>query len=116
MDFTITDKMQTILGMINEFVDKELIPMEPEFITNEFRDMVPALEEKRDMVRKMELWGPNHPKDLGGMGLTMVEHGLVSEALGRTSLSADNSRVDRRKKLKLGPARPFHQRHHRPTH
>ena len=38
------------------------------------------------MVRQMELWGPNHPKDLGGMGLTMVEHGLVSEALGRTPL------------------------------
>jgi len=55
MDFTITEKMQTILDMINEFIDKELIPMEPEFITNEFRDMVPVLEEKRNMVRKMEL-------------------------------------------------------------
>ena len=78
--------MKTILGMINEFVDKELIPLEPEFVTTEFRDMLPVLEEKRRMVRQMELWGPNHPKDLGGMGLTMVEHGLVSEALGRTPL------------------------------
>ncbi len=86
MDFTISDKMQTILDMINEFIDRELIPLEPEFVTTEFRDMVPVLEEKRDMVRRMELWGPNHPKELGGMGLTMVEHGLVSEALGRTPL------------------------------
>ncbi len=86
MDFTISEKMKTVLEMINEFVDKELIPMEPEFVATEFRDMLPALEEKRRMVRQMELWGPNHPKELGGMGLTMLEHGLVSEALGRTPL------------------------------
>ncbi len=86
MDFTISEKMETILGMINEFIDKELIPLEPEFVTTEFRDMLPVLEEKRRMVKQMELWGPNHPKELGGMGLTMLEHGLVSEALGRTPL------------------------------
>ncbi|OHD65387.1 MAG: acyl-CoA dehydrogenase [Spirochaetes bacterium RBG_13_51_14] len=86
MDFTISEKMKTVLGMINEFVDKELIPLEPEFVTTDFKDMLPVLEEKRRMVRQMELWGPNHPKELGGMGLTMLEHGLVSEALGRTPL------------------------------
>ncbi len=86
MDFAISDKMQTILGMINEFVDRELITMEREFITAEFRDMLPVLAEKRRMVKQMELWGPNIPKDLGGMGLTLVEHGLVSEALGRSPL------------------------------
>jgi alkylation response protein AidB-like acyl-CoA dehydrogenase len=86
MDFTISEKMKTILGMINEFIDKELIPLEPEFVTTEFRDMLPVLEEKRRMVKQMELWGPNHPRELGGMGLTMLEHGLVSEALGRSPL------------------------------
>ncbi|MFP4474651.1 MAG: acyl-CoA dehydrogenase family protein [Desulfatibacillaceae bacterium] len=84
MDFTITDKMKAILEMINEFVDKELIPMEPEFVGSRFRDMIPRLEEKRDMVKKMELWAPNHPTELGGMGLDLMEHALVSEALGRT--------------------------------
>jgi acyl-CoA dehydrogenase len=34
----------------------------------------------------MELWAPNHPVELGGMGLNLVEHGLVSEALGRSPL------------------------------
>ncbi len=86
MDFEISEKMQTILGMINEFVDKELIPIEPEFIVNEFRDMLPVIEEKRQMVKQMELWAPNHPKEYGGMGLDLVEHGLVSEALGRTPI------------------------------
>ena len=84
MDFKISEKMIIILEMINEFVKKELIPLEHEFLTREFTDMVPALEEKRKMVKKMELWAPNHPKELGGMGLNLVEHGLVSEALGYT--------------------------------
>jgi alkylation response protein AidB-like acyl-CoA dehydrogenase len=86
MDFKISDKMITILEMINEFVKKELLPLEHEFLTKEFRDMVPALEEKRKMVKQMELWAPNHPKELGGMGLNLVEHGLVSEALGYTPI------------------------------
>ena len=86
MDFQISEKMQVILEMMNEFVDKELIPLEPEFLNREFVDLLPVLQEKRQMVRKMELWAPNHPKELGGMGLDLVEHGLVSEVLGRTPI------------------------------
>lgn len=86
MDFALSDRMKTILGMIDEFVENELLPLEHEFITSDFREMLPVLREKRRMVKQMELWGPNNPVDLGGMGLNMVEHGLVSEALGRTPL------------------------------
>ncbi|MBF0226915.1 MAG: acyl-CoA dehydrogenase family protein [Desulfobacterales bacterium] len=86
MDFGISEKMQVVLEMVNEFVDKELIPLEPDFINKDFLDMLPVLREKREMVKKMELWAPNQPKELGGMGLDLVEHGLMSEALGRTPL------------------------------
>ena len=67
MDFTITDKMQTILDMINEFVEKELFPLEPYFSEGDFKEALPMFEEKRDMVKKMELWAPNLPKELGGI-------------------------------------------------
>lgn len=86
MDFAVSDKMKTITGMINEFVDKELIPLEHEFLTRDFTEMEPVLEEKRKMVKQMELWAPNQAKEYGGMGLDLVEHGLVSEALGRTPI------------------------------
>lgn len=86
MDFELSEKMQTITGMIREFVDKELIPLEPEFVFKDFKTMLPVLAEKRAMVKRMELWAPNHPKEYGGMGLDLVEHGLVSEELGRTPL------------------------------
>ncbi|MBW2615961.1 MAG: acyl-CoA dehydrogenase family protein [Deltaproteobacteria bacterium] len=86
MDFTVSDKMQTIIEMMDEFVEKELIPMEPMFFTQSFTEMLPELNEKRQMVRQMELWAPQHPPEYGGMGLDLVEFGLVSESLGRCPL------------------------------
>lgn len=86
MDFEISDKLKTITGMIDEFVDKEIIPLEPEIHHKTFRELLPILEEKRSIVKQMELWAPNHPKEYGGMGLDLVEFGAVSEALGRTPL------------------------------
>jgi len=86
MDFTISEKMKTILGMIDEFVDKELIPLEPEFLTKPSTSLQPVFEEKRKMVKQMELWAPNHPKEYGGMELNLMEHALVSESLGRSPL------------------------------
>jgi alkylation response protein AidB-like acyl-CoA dehydrogenase len=65
MDFSISEKMQTIIGMINEFVEKELIPLEPEFLTTPSKKMISRIEEKRKMVRRIELWAPNHPKEAG---------------------------------------------------
>lgn len=86
MDFTISEKMQTILGMIDEFVVKELIPLEKDFLAGNVTKVLSALEEKRTMVRQMELWAPLHPAEYGGMGLTLNESALIFEALGRTPL------------------------------
>jgi len=86
MDFAVSDKMKTILEMVNEFVEKELIPLEPEMARQSFKEMLPVIREKQKKVRQMELWAPNFPQDCGGLGLSLVEHGLLSEALGRTPL------------------------------
>jgi len=86
MDFGLSEKMQIVLPMIDEFVEKELIPLEPEFLNRPFTALLPVIEEKRRMVRQIELWAPNHPVEYGGMGLNLVEHGLVSEALGRSPI------------------------------
>ena len=86
MDFTVSEKLQTILDMMKEFVERELIPMEQEFVNRGFKAMLPEIEEKRQLVRKMELWAPLHPKEYGGMGLRLMEYALVAEALGGTPL------------------------------
>ncbi|MDO9263784.1 MAG: acyl-CoA dehydrogenase family protein, partial [Desulfosalsimonadaceae bacterium] len=86
MNFTISEKMKVILDMVNEFVDRELIPLEPAFLSRPMSEVGPIIAEKQKKVKQMELWGPCYPKELGGMGLNLMEHALVSEALGRTPL------------------------------
>lgn len=86
MDFTVSEKMQTILGMMSEFVEKELVPLEAEFLKRPMSELMPEIEEKRQMVKQMELWAPMHPQEYGGMGLTLMEYALCAEALGRNHL------------------------------
>ncbi len=61
MDFAVSEKMQTIIAMMDEFVEKELIPIEPEFMSKSAKNLLPVFEENRKMVKQMELWAPNHP-------------------------------------------------------
>ena len=86
MDFAISEKMQTILGMMKEFVDKELVPLEAAFLKQPMSELLPEIEEKRQMVKQMELWAPLHPKDCGGMGLSLTEYALCAEVLGANHL------------------------------
>ncbi len=84
MDFAISEKMQAVLELINEFIERELMPLEKDFLGRPWEEIAPVLERKREMVKRMELWAPLHPKEHGGMGLGLVEYGLVCEALART--------------------------------
>lgn len=86
MDFTISEKMQTTLDLIRTFLAKEVDPLEQTFFRKPFRELLPDLGLLRAKVKQMGLWGPQLPEELGGMGLSLVEHGLVSEALGRSPL------------------------------
>lgn len=84
--FDVSPEMQKILVTIRNFVDEELIPLESEFLGKEFTSLEPALAEKRQKVKDLGLWLPQIPKEYGGLGLTLFEHGLVSRELGRTPI------------------------------
>ncbi|GAB4443145.1 MAG: acyl-CoA dehydrogenase [Turneriella sp.] len=86
MNLAISDRLKPMLAQIEEFVTNELMPLEPQFFSQPFAELVPLLNEKRNKVKSVGLWGPQIPKELGGVGLTLVEHGYVSEALGRSPL------------------------------
>jgi len=86
MDFSIPEKTQVILDMIREFMEKEIYPLEPHFAVKPFREMWPEIQRCREMVKKMELWGPQIPKELGGMGLSLMDLALVAEELGRSPI------------------------------
>ncbi len=86
MDFTVSDKMQTILAMVNDFIDAEVIPLEGEMLHGDPETLNVGVASCQNKVRQMELWAPNHPVEFGGLGLSLVDHGLLSEALGRSPL------------------------------
>src|SRR5215210_1350073 len=84
--FDISPRLKNILGTIREFVREELIPLELEFISRGFYAVEPALKEKRRKVKDLGLWLPQVPREYGGLGLSLFEHGLVSQELGRTPI------------------------------
>ena len=84
MDFSIAESTQEMLGRIRNFVETELYPLEPEFLEKPFKDMLPVMAEKRKMVQDMGLWLPQIEKEYGGLGLSLLEHGLVSAELGKS--------------------------------
>ena len=86
MDFSISQDMQTILDMISTFMEKEVYPLEPYLLRGEFKELEPQLEEKRQKVKQMGLWGPSQPKEYGGMELSLMDFALVSEAIGGSPL------------------------------
>ena len=86
MDFDLSEKMSTILEMIGNFMKAEVIPLESLMLHGDRATLDAAVGRAQNKVRRMEFWAPNHPVQFGGVGLNMVEHGLLSEALGRSPL------------------------------
>jgi acyl-CoA dehydrogenase len=72
------------LVKLRQFVDRELVPLEPLFLTGDWAKLEPVLEDKRRAAKAEGLWAPNLPQELGGLGVTLVELGLFSEVAGRT--------------------------------
>ena len=86
MDFAVEPKMQKTLNEIQQFVEREIIPLEPQVAEHGFKSALPRLKAARQKVKDMGLWCPQIPKEYGGMGLSLMEHGMVSAVLGRTLL------------------------------
>ena len=48
MDFTRSERVETIVEMVGAFMKEEVYPLEPAFRNKSFRDMLPDLEKVRD--------------------------------------------------------------------
>ena len=86
MSFEPNDSLKETLARIRAFVDEELIPLEPRLSSEGFLAVVPALEEKRRLVKEAGLWAPFLPEEHGGMGMSLMDFAYVSEVLGRTPI------------------------------
>jgi acyl-CoA dehydrogenase len=78
----LTPKTELILPKILSFVKEHLYPLEtPEILNGLFSNIEPLLLEKRELVKKMGLYGLHLPEEEGGLGLSLCEFGQVSEIL-----------------------------------
>jgi acyl-CoA dehydrogenase len=100
VDFSLSTEERQIRDTVRAFVEKEIMPLEPEVLRNE-REGRPGLpvEVVRDLrgrARKMGFWGINTPEEYGGAALGPIMSAIIAMELGRTFVpfmfggSADN--------------------------
>lgn len=83
MDFAVPEHLIPTLTRIREFVDERVIPAEREIASASVDEVMAPI---RAEAKQGGLWLPQLSKRHGGMGLSLLEHGLVSEILGRSPL------------------------------
>ena len=86
MDFSIPKETRDLVERVRNFVETEIYSLEDAWREMTFRELVPLLEEKRQLVREQGLWTPQIPRSHGGLGLGFLEHALVSEQLARSPI------------------------------
>ncbi len=83
MDFSIPAPTAALLDRVRHFMATRVYPVEAELLALGFAAAEPRLQALRAEVRAAGLWLPQMAKELGGLGLSLQEHGLVSELLGQ---------------------------------
>lgn len=86
MDFALSDKMQDLLARVDQLMTDVVMPLEQPWMNKGFDAIEDELKTGREKVKAAGLFAPQVPKDVGGQGFDLVEHGLLSAALGRSPL------------------------------
>ncbi|MBS2020778.1 MAG: acyl-CoA dehydrogenase family protein [Deltaproteobacteria bacterium] len=85
MDFSVSPRVVELKARARQIIDTHVIPLEP-LAAQGWAKVEPKLYEVRKLVREAGLLSPQASKDLGGAGLTFLEHAALSEELGRSGL------------------------------
>jgi acyl-CoA dehydrogenase len=86
MNFDPPESVRPLLAKYEQFVTEVVMPAEATVFEKGFKEAAPQLLALRARAKKEGLWLPQMDKHVGGLGLSLVEHGLVSERLGRSPL------------------------------
>lgn len=78
--------MSDLLAEIRSFIDERALPLEREFLSRPFSEIEPQLDALRAELKRLGLWAPHLPKELGGRGLSLMEFAQTSAALGETPI------------------------------
>lgn len=83
---SVSTEIKTFLDTLRQFVREEIIPLEKLFLEQKFGELEPQLQALRQKAKSLGFWLPQIHEEYGGMGLSLVEHGYVSEILGQTPI------------------------------
>lgn len=86
MDFGIPPATAALLDRARAFLEAHVLPAEPEVLARGVAASAPAVAGLRAAARAAGLWLPQMPHEVGGLGLRLLEHGLLSEVLGQSPL------------------------------
>jgi acyl-CoA dehydrogenase len=100
VDFSLSDEERQIRDTVRSFIQKEVMPLEPDVLRNE-REGRPGLEpsvikELQLKAKKAGFWGINTPEEYGGLDAGAVMSAILVMETGRTFVpftfggSADN--------------------------
>ena len=88
VDFSLSDEERQIRDTVREFIEREVMPLEPEVLRNE-RSGRPGID--RTTLRELQLkarrsgfWGVLTPEEYGGMNLGPVMAAIIAMETGRT--------------------------------
>jgi alkylation response protein AidB-like acyl-CoA dehydrogenase len=88
LDFSLSDEERQIRDTVRSFIEKEVMPLEPEVLRNE-RAGRPGIEpgvlrDLQNKARRSGFWGVNTPEEYGGMDLGAVMAAIVMMECGRS--------------------------------
>src|SRR5690606_16937805 len=83
VDFNIGSDTQLLIDTVRKFIETEVRPLEE--IVEQTASIPPEVQEVKAKAQKLGLFAMNMPADVGGGGLSCVEHCLVEEELGKTT-------------------------------
>jgi acyl-CoA dehydrogenase len=86
MDFSESPKVKTVRDIVQDFMKREVYPLEPALRQQGFEALLPILTEKRERARETGLWAAHLPEEFGGAGLSLTEFAHMSEELGKSPL------------------------------
>ncbi len=93
MDFSISPHIEALRQDILQFIEEKIIPWEAAAMAYDEAEF-PACAEDHPYMRELQAgvksrgwWAPHLPAEAGGLGLSLVEYGLLNEILGRSHLA-----------------------------
>ena len=86
MNFETPEWIAAQLIQIQQFMDQKLIPIEHDIIHSDFFKVEQQLKDLREEVKKMGLWAPHIPAEIGGCGKSLTQLAFISEVLGQSPL------------------------------